>query len=130
MNDLNELLSAGNDLDSVACNARCYDLNVVDRAEAEEASRRWRETRDDFLIPRAVATQSEVCDAVMKAVSARLHTDLTDYYNWQGIRDMGRHVYFMLIDGEQAIGEAEKMRLNTRPARYRRVFWRLYWRVR
>jgi len=35
-----------NALDSVACNARCYELNDADRTEAVHASVDWREARD------------------------------------------------------------------------------------
>jgi len=43
---LKRLLEAGDALDAVACCARCYNLNDLDRANAEIASRDWREARD------------------------------------------------------------------------------------
>jgi hypothetical protein len=43
--DLDALVGAGDRLDAVACNARCYELNIVDRKEAEDASEAFRAAR-------------------------------------------------------------------------------------
>ena len=116
-NDLMRLLEIGDELDAVSCNARCYGLNDVDRAESERASKAWREMREYMKSElngyNVVTSRSEIKDAVMKAVAMRLHTDTSDYANWVGIRDMGSQIYDYLDD--RPIPEAEKLELRRMP---------------
>lgn len=125
---IKRLLETGDALDAVSRNARCYDLNDVDRSEAERASKDWRESRDDVRCEldgyHVITNRSDVKDAVMKAVSVRLHTDTSDYANWQGIRDMGSQIYDYLDDAP--IPELEKLVLRQRPPKYRRIIGAFY----